>query len=348
MFWGLELSSCKAVPVTPEYPLHVTKCTLAEAGNATNEGEQRNVVQCQVGGSKSQAFIITSLRPGAKEQASLDLVFEPGVKVTFFNSGPGIAHLTGFYVSLLGEGNEEENTEDPETKDLMELLFNDDSRRKRNTAESLDKFNNENESEKKKAAANGNSQTSHSQQQQRHEQTDNKKKRRVSFVDDNSVQQQQPPTKTRKVEVIKKEKPTIATSEKKKRVSVSSAASEAKKASAKSLGTAHKVGTSGLIVQDTVVGTGPAPVRGRKIVVGYVGRLTNGKVFDKSDKRYPFSFKFGAGEVIKGWDLGIAGMKVGGKRRLTIPPELGYGREGAWPIPPNATLIFDVELIAVK
>jgi FKBP-type peptidyl-prolyl cis-trans isomerase len=85
------------------------------------------------------------------------------------------------------------------------------------------------------------------------------------------------------------------------------------------------------------------------VVVHYTGWLTNGAKFDSSkDRGSPFSFLLGKGQVIRGWDQGVAGMKVGGKRKLTIPPELGYGKAGAGGvIPPNATLIFEVELLAV-
>jgi peptidylprolyl isomerase/FKBP-type peptidyl-prolyl cis-trans isomerase FkpA len=90
-------------------------------------------------------------------------------------------------------------------------------------------------------------------------------------------------------------------------------------------------------------------VRGKTVEVHYTGWLTDGKKFDSShDRNAPFSFRLGAGEVIEGWDRGVAGMKVGGKRKLTLPPELGYGARGAPPdIPPNATLVFEVELLSV-
>jgi FKBP-type peptidyl-prolyl cis-trans isomerase FkpA len=107
---------------------------------------------------------------------------------------------------------------------------------------------------------------------------------------------------------------------------------------------------SGLQYEEETVGTGAEAKAGMTVTAHYHGTLTNGTVFDSSVTRgQPFSFKLGAGQVIKGWDEGIAGMKVGGKRRLTIPPELGYGARGAGGvIPPNATLIFDVELVDVK
>lgn len=105
-----------------------------------------------------------------------------------------------------------------------------------------------------------------------------------------------------------------------------------------------------LIIQDEVVGTGAAAVPGKKVTVNYVGTLTDGTKFDSSyDRNQPFSFNLGAGEVIQGWDQGVVGMKVGGKRKLTIPPSLGYGAAGAGgAIPPNATLIFEVELLKVE
>jgi FKBP-type peptidyl-prolyl cis-trans isomerase FkpA len=111
---------------------------------------------------------------------------------------------------------------------------------------------------------------------------------------------------------------------------------------------------SGLIYKDNEVGTGDEAVSGKSVSVHYTGWLQEpsgdkGKKFDSSvDRGSPFSFRLGAGQVIRGWDEGVAGMKVGGKRTLIIPSELGYGARGAGGvIPPNATLIFDVELLGV-
>lgn len=112
-----------------------------------------------------------------------------------------------------------------------------------------------------------------------------------------------------------------------------------------------KGAAGGLVVDDVKEGQGTAAVKGKLVSVHYTGHLTDGTKFDSSyDRGQPIDFHLGAGEVIAGWDQGIEGMKVGGKRRLTIPPELAYGARGTpgGPIPPNATLVFDVELVAVR
>ncbi len=106
---------------------------------------------------------------------------------------------------------------------------------------------------------------------------------------------------------------------------------------------------SGLIYEELCVGTGAEATSGQHVTVHYTGWLTDGTKFDSSkDRDDPFEFHLGAGQVIKGWDEGVTGMKIGGKRKLTIPPQLGYGARGAGGvIPPNATLVFEVELLEV-
>lgn len=106
---------------------------------------------------------------------------------------------------------------------------------------------------------------------------------------------------------------------------------------------------SDLQIEELKVGTGAEATAGQTVTVHYVGTLTNGNKFDSSrDRGKGFSFKLGAGQVIKGWDQGVAGMKIGGMRKLTIPPALAYGERGfPGAIPPNSTLVFEVELLSV-
>ncbi|MBL3527431.1 MAG: FKBP-type peptidyl-prolyl cis-trans isomerase [gamma proteobacterium endosymbiont of Lamellibrachia anaximandri] len=112
----------------------------------------------------------------------------------------------------------------------------------------------------------------------------------------------------------------------------------------------EKITDSGLKYDDLVEGDGEVAAAGQTVSVHYTGWLTDGSKFDSSvDRNEPFSFSLGRGMVIRGWDEGVAGMKVGGKRKLTIPSQLGYGAAGAGGvIPPNATLVFDVELLSVN
>ncbi len=107
---------------------------------------------------------------------------------------------------------------------------------------------------------------------------------------------------------------------------------------------------SGLKYIDETIGTGPSPLRGRTVTVHYTGMLEDGTKFESSvDRGQPYDFRIGVGSVIKGWDEGVMTMRIGGRRRLIVPPDLGYGAQGRPPrIPPNSTLIFDIELLNVK
>lgn len=154
--------------------------------------------------------------------------------------------------------------------------------------------------------------------------------------------------KNKKRQLAEKEK---SEEKKNKKAKVEAKTPEKKKETAKqpTKTPEKKVLSGGVTAQDFLIGTGKVAKKGSQIFAYYQGRLTNGKVFDQTLDGKGFRFRCGAGEVIKGWDIGFEGMKVGGKRRLVIPPKFAYGKQGAPPdIPKNATLTFDVELVNVK
>lgn len=129
---------------------------------------------------------------------------------------------------------------------------------------------------------------------------------------------------------------------------VTTPSASASTAAAKPVGAATAA-NPGLTIKDIKVGAGAEAKFGSTVTVNYTGWLTDGTKFDSSlDRNEPFSFTIGAKQVIPGWEKGVVGMKVGGKRKLTIGPELGYGANGIGPIPPNATLVFDIELLKVQ
>ncbi|CEN61949.1 Putative FK506-binding protein 4 [Aspergillus calidoustus] len=117
---------------------------------------------------------------------------------------------------------------------------------------------------------------------------------------------------------------------------------------AKTTGTLGVKEVKGVTIDDKKLGTGNAAAAGKTVAMRYIGKLENGKVFDSNKKGKPFTFKLGKGEVIKGWDIGVAGMAVGGERRITIPPHLAYGKQSLPGIPANSKLIFDVKLLEIK
>jgi len=188
-----------------------------------------------------------------------------------------------------------------------------------------------------------------------------KTKRPREEEEDNSSKKQKKGDKGKDKEVVGKKKAEVAVApatkktpqpkpeEKKKTVAADSAEAQRNKAALQQFSQKTKErNVGGVLIEELSEGSGAVAENGKRLKMGYVGKLkSNGKVFDASGGK-PFAFRLGRSEVIKGWDIGCLGMKVGGKRRLTIPPNLAYGKSGAPPtIPPNATLCFDITLIDV-
>jgi FK506-binding nuclear protein len=173
----------------------------------------------------------------------------------------------------------------------------------------------------------------------------NKRAKLTEIIEKPDVQKDTKKADKKEPKVKKEEKKQEVKTEVKKEDKKQEAKTEVKKEEVAQ----KKTLPSGLVIEDKVMGSGPKAKPGKKVSVRYIGKLLNGKVFDSNTKGAPFSFKLGKGEVIKGWDLGVVGMNVGGERKLTIPAKLAYGSQGAPPdIPKNADLIFEVKLLQVK
>ncbi|KAF2073699.1 hypothetical protein CYY_004987 [Polysphondylium violaceum] len=339
MFWGLEVN--KSVKFQTPFDLHITTACL----DASAKGTERTVVQVEYEG---KTYAICSLSVNGIASATLDTNFEQGKEIAFKVSGNNTVHLTGYFVdSMLADDSDDEEDSQEESDEEINSDEIDFEEGAEDDDEDEEEEDEEDEDEQKVLAATVAAAL-------------NKRKLEIN-------QNKEPQTKKNKIEqpAVTKAQTTAAASPAKKeqtptkkeqtptkvQPAAKPAASPAKKPAAvpaQSPKAEEKKGKvtlkNGLQYEDIQIGTGPTPVAGKRIAVKYIGKLQNGKTFDSSLNK-PFSFRLGVGEVIKGWDLGFAGMKVGGKRRLVIPSNLGYGPQGAPPsIPGNATLIFDVEL----
>ncbi|ORY55178.1 hypothetical protein LY90DRAFT_669701 [Neocallimastix californiae] len=260
---------------------------------------------------EDQDYMLCSLNFGQNEQQSLNLVFSPGEEIVFHSVGNGPIYLSGMYDvdEMLDDDEDEEDDEELDAMDEDE--------------EEEEEEENEEElkAEAKKATA-----------KKAEKKAEKKVEKKVTIKEEKKA-----PAKEEK----KVEKKTPVKAEKKTEKKAEPAATE-KTPKKKTL-------QNGLVIEDITVGTGAKAKAGKRVGVRYIGRLAkNGKVFDQNTKGAVFKFNLGKGEVIKGWDLGVNGMNVGGVRRLTIPSNLAYGSRGAPPdIPPNSTLIFEVKMMTV-
>ncbi|PRP87698.1 FKBP-type peptidylprolyl cis-trans isomerase [Planoprotostelium fungivorum] len=309
-FWSAIV--LPGAPFTLQPPLDVVLARASLAADA--KSTERSVLQVQTDAEEAPVTL-AHLVLNRKETTNMNLVFSSEEEVVFTVTGKNAVHLTGYY-------------ELPEN-------FNEDF-------DKHDHANCDHDHEEEEVPV------------QKAEPT-SAKKRKAEASPAKAVAQA-PEVKKKKVDTpaaasapatpAKKE---VKTPAKKEAASPATpAATPSKKAEKKAASPGAKVTTlpNGLVIEDTVLGNGPMPQPGKKVSVKYAGFLLNGKKFDSSlDK--PFTFKFATGNVIQGWDIGLKGMRVGGKRKLTIPSKLAYGSKGAGrDIPPNSDLIFNVELVS--
>ncbi|KAG0164946.1 peptidylprolyl isomerase fpr4 [Apophysomyces sp. BC1034] len=334
-FWGLQVLPGKTYSQIVSSSFRITMAALPES--ATNK--KRTSVCVKV---DNEDYVLCTLVPGKIDQQILDISFVEEEEVTFMVKGDNTVHLTGNYTSnqedwsdgeLSTDEDEEEEEEDDEDEELLSNPPKGLDRAKINAylrgELDSDAFDDEEEEEED---------VEEEEEEEEEEQIpDAKKNKRPA-----EVKSEQAATKKQKTAVPEKEVKADKETPKK-----DEAKKEAPKKQEKKQVTKLQ---NGLIIEEVKVGDGPSAKNGSRIGVRYVGKLAkNGKIFDKNISGKPFTFVLGRNEVIKGWDLGIAGMKLGSERKLTIPAALAYGKRGSPPvIAPGTDLVFEIKLVTMK
>ncbi|WAR00809.1 FKBP4-like protein, partial [Mya arenaria] len=372
MFWALVLESGQRYSQTVEKGFHISMAAL-ELSNDADEQKKKGHISV-MGASDKGEFLLCSLNHKSVFQQALDLNFNEGENVTFFINGHGTIHLTGYQLdededfdaedllaSDLEEEEEDVSDSDDEAPELVE------GKRKKKPDITM---------AKKKMKWLTPELDMEAEEGDKEEVTPAKKKKEQQKTPKDKKDKKTPGKETPKNKSKEEQKtPTVTpggdaettSAKKKKKKKKNKQAGETPKANGEggqaqtpkldqsqsktpkskeqSKTPKKQVLAGGTIMEEIRVGDGPAVKKGKMAHMYYVGKLQkDGRQFDSCLHGKPFRFRLGKGEVIKGWDVGVDGMKIGGKRRLTVPPQAGYGNQRSGPIPPNSTLVFEVEL----
>ncbi|KAG6819875.1 hypothetical protein H0H93_007809 [Arthromyces matolae] len=332
--WSLKLTPGKQEKVEPPADLRITNVAL---GDVLKDASGRTSVKFTFnppGGideddedkpPKPVTTVLCSLKPDTFEQTSVDLILQEEEIYFFEIVGKNPVYLTGNYIEQVvnnppfEEGDSDFDSDEEDAYDLREVSS--DVEIHPDDLEDVDS------------------------DASRFEEVEEPPKnlKRALEADDETK-----PSKAEKKKKQKTEKSEAsAETKKEKEVAKEKDAATSKEETPKSK-VVEKELPGGIKIVDAKVGTGPLAKKGNTVRMRYIGKLTNGKVFDKNTQGKPFTFHLGKGEVIKGWDQGIVGMQVGGERKLTIPPALAYGSQKLDGIPKNSTLIFEVKLLEIK
>nr|XP_033323023.1 46 kDa FK506-binding nuclear protein [Megalopta genalis] len=357
MFWGLIMEPNKRYTQVVEKSFHVSMASL----DLTAADE--NLVQVMLG-YDNRNYLLCSLKKGSTWQVPLDLNFQEGTKIAFTCNGQGHVHLTGYVIS--DDDMDLDELEDEEEEEEVPQLV--DKKSKRKATESLKNENNakrfkqvietecsgdeeidldgsdsdgsDREGEDSKVNQEEGENSDESGDDNEEEQEDEQNKLRPHQKDKKNKQQEKKKEDINKLVNGKDTKLDQPNKQKKNKGKQQQSNEQNAQSNPK-----KRLVEGGVQIEELKLGSGTLAKAGRFVSVYYVGRLKNGKKFDSTTQGEGFKFKLGKGEVIKGWDVGIAGMKIGGKRRITIPPTMAYGAKGSPPvIPGNATLVFEVEL----
>lgn len=343
--WGLVVAAGKSYSQTVDVPFRVSGASLGPAP----ENQERATLMIRVGQSE---FALCSLIPGSIEQAPLDLVCQVGEAITFYVNGLNSFHLTGNYIQDdmgqdgemaygyddFSEDDEDEYEDGEDDEDDVEDV---DDEEDMDDEEDDEEEDSDEEDEIPEFPAKRPAKKEEFQQ----------KKMKIEPVKKESPKKQE--QKKQNEKQVPEKKPAQDKKEPSSPKKQELKKEEAKKEQPKTQQPADaekKKLPNGLVVQDVKIGSDGKKVKaGRKVGIYYIGKLNNGKVFDKCQSGKPFTFSVGKGEVIKGMDLGVVGMALNGERKLTIPAELAYGKSGAPPsIPPNAQLTFEIKVVSIN
>ncbi|KAF9481510.1 hypothetical protein BDN70DRAFT_830782 [Pholiota conissans] len=302
--------------------------SLATSDNEDDDEEEKEDEDIPI-----STTVLCVLTPGKTEQTSVNVVLDSDAAFKFETTGKNTIYLTGNYISQdddRGVDSEDEyDSDDEDAYDLREVSSDVEMH-----PDDLDSDNSRFEEVDDEEV----------------EQSKSQKRARDSDATEvaSKVEKKNKKQKAEGGKAVAVPAEAAGPTEKKDKKKKEKSADEAKKPAEGKESHPKKTIAGGVVIQDAKIGTGPMAKKGNHVRMRYVGKLTNGKIFDKNTSGKPFAFHLGKGEVIKGWDEGIAGMQVGGERVLTIPPNMGYGSKKSGPIPPNSTLIFEVKLLEIK
>ncbi|XP_070503975.1 46 kDa FK506-binding nuclear protein isoform X2 [Chironomus tepperi] len=341
MFWGLILKANKKYTQKLEKPFHLSQAAL---DHSSSDDEPVQVMYSH----ENSSYLLCTLQKGKNIQCALDLNFAEGDELCFLTKGNGIVHLTGFLVPEedfnYGEydSEEEDDESEIETPDLREKLNKNKAIDKKSVKKQQQiKESNDDEDDSDEIDDEDDEELDISGLNEDDDEEDDES---VDEDDESESEEEEvapPKPKQQKLDASGKDKKK----DKKQQNGTTNGQEKKNLQKDEKPGQVRKL-QGGLECQDLKIGGGAEAKVGKKIQVYYEGRLkNNNKVFDATKSGPGFKMTLGRGEVIKGWDIGLIGMKVGGKRRLICPPSLAYGQKGNPPvIPANSTLVFDVEL----
>jgi len=314
-FWGVHVEPNKAYTQDLAYPLRLHRAVL---GSEAKSPDHRVILYVVF--EENKRLAICSLRGRQCEQVELHTAFKQNDKITLFIEGSCSVHLTGEYEFEPTFMSDEYDSEDEDTlSSQLEESFSDVLSNESSEEESQP-LNIKLPAKRKPNHEPSPSKKHHAQEKQEKAGNADRDVVETAAVSTTKQKQQQSPKETPSKPSNAAQTPNKKQNKPKKRVL-----------------------KGGVIVADDHLGTGEVAQVGNKVTVKYTGRLSSGKVFDKGS----VAFVIGRGEVIPGWDIGIPGMRIGGRRKLTVPPKMGYGSAKSGPIPANSTLEFDVELSSV-